>query len=140
MSDRPGDAYNELCAYTLTHHDAAFIHQHVVDAFAAQHADAQGKPIGVVFALAGLYLHIEKQFTGRQVQQAHMRMGRKKRPWPAIALPADRGSVTVLDVMGVPEGAERDNAIDAWCVSVWDAFSAGNRSTIVELLRQYDLA
>jgi hypothetical protein len=53
------DAYHELCGYTLTHGDAAFIHQHVVDAFAAQHADAHSKPIGITFALAGLYLHLE---------------------------------------------------------------------------------
>ena len=33
------DAYNELCCYTLTHGDPAFIHQHVVDAFAVQTAD-----------------------------------------------------------------------------------------------------
>jgi hypothetical protein len=33
------DAYHELCAYTLQRGDAAFIHQHVVDAFAAQRAD-----------------------------------------------------------------------------------------------------
>ena len=69
-----------------------------------------------------------------------MRMARKKRPWPAIVLPRDRGSVTVFDVMGAPEGVERDTAIDAWCVAVWNTFSADNRSTIVELLRQYDLA
>lgn len=30
------DAYNQLRCYTLVHGDPAFIHQHVVDAFAAQ--------------------------------------------------------------------------------------------------------
>ena len=49
-------AYHELCYYTLTLGDPAFIHQHVVDAFAAQQADEQTKPIKVTFALVGLYL------------------------------------------------------------------------------------
>ena len=38
-------AYEELCYYTLAHGDPAFIHQHVVDAFAAQTADENIKPI-----------------------------------------------------------------------------------------------
>ena len=52
-------AYDELASYTLAHGDPAFIHQHVVDAFAAQHATDDSKPIGVAFALIGLYLHVE---------------------------------------------------------------------------------
>src|ERR1700730_9203459 len=101
------DAYNELCGYTLTHGDASFIHQHVVDAFAAQRADAQSKPIGVTFALVGLYLHVEKQFSGRQVQRAHMqlaRQNRQKRPWPRFVLPGNRGSLMAVDVMTASEG------------------------------------
>ncbi|MCL6648034.1 MAG: DUF5946 family protein [Chloroflexi bacterium] len=39
-------AYHELQAYTLTHPDPAFLHQHVVNAWTAQHANAQTKPIG----------------------------------------------------------------------------------------------
>ena len=133
------DAYNELCAYTLTHGDPAFIHQHVVDAYAAQRATSQSKPISVAFSLAGLYLHVEKGLSGRQVQRAHMQMARQKRPWPAFVLPEDRGAVTVVDVMAAPEGVQRDKAIDQWCASVWGAF-AGNRGAVVEFLREYHLA
>jgi len=32
-------SYHALCCYTLQHGDATFIHQHVVDAYTAQHAD-----------------------------------------------------------------------------------------------------
>jgi hypothetical protein len=38
------DAYNELCCYTLAHTGGRFIHQHVVDAFIAQHANEATKP------------------------------------------------------------------------------------------------
>ena len=132
------DAYHELCGYTLTHGDAAFIHQHVVDAFAAQHAGGQSKPIGVTFALVGLYLHLERGFTGRQVQRAHMQMARHTRQWPAFDLPAARGSITALDVMAAPAGSARDRAIDDWCRSVWDAFAA-SRPAVEALLRDHQI-
>jgi hypothetical protein len=80
------DAYDELCCYTLAHGAPAFIHQHVVDAFAAQRADGGSKAIGVTFALVGLYLHVEKQFSGKQVQRVHMELARHKRQWPTFVL------------------------------------------------------
>jgi hypothetical protein len=137
--DPEADLYHELCAYTLQRGDATFIHQHVVDAFAAQRATVQSKPISVAFSLAGLYLHVEKGFSGRQVQRAHMQMARQKRTWPAFVLPDHRGDVTVADVMSMPAGSERDAAIHTWCASVWSAFAA-NRNAVVEFLRPYDLA
>ena len=120
--DAERDAYNELCAYTLTHGDAAFIHQHVVDAFTAQHANEQTKPIGLTFALIGLYLHVEKHVSGRDVQKVHMQLARRKREWPRFPLPQGRGSMTAVVVMRAPAGPERDRAIDAWCSSVWNAY------------------
>lgn len=130
------DAYNELCAYTLMRGDATFIHQHVVDTYAAQNANETTKPIGITFSLAGLYLHVERNFTGKEVQRAHMKMGREKRTWPEFTLPQNRGAIRVTDVLAAPAGDARDQAIHDWCASVWNAFSM-NRNTIVSLLRQY---
>jgi Family of unknown function (DUF5946) len=132
------DAYHSVCAYTLTRGSAEFMHQHVVDAHAAQGADADTKPIGLTFALVGLYLHVEKGWTGRQVQRAHIRLARRKGPWPPVVLPRDRGSITPLDVLASPEGRERDDAIRAWCESVWEAF-ADCRPAIVDYLRQHGI-
>jgi hypothetical protein len=129
------DAYNELSGYTLTHGDPSFIHQHVVDAFAAQRANEHSKPIGITFALVGLYLHVEKQFSGRQVQRVHMQLARHKRVWPSFVLPVYKGSMTAADVMKTTEGVQRDHAIHAWCASVWAAF-AENHAAVEELLRQ----
>jgi hypothetical protein len=130
-------AYDEVYVYTMGR--PAFILQHVVDAFAVQTATGESKPIAVVFGLVGLYLHIEKQFSGRQVQEAHMKLGRKKREWPRVDLPPDRGSMTVADVLAAVAGPERDAAIDAWCRSVWSA-CGGNRQSIVDLLREHQIA
>lgn len=116
--------YHELCAYSLTHSDPAFLHQHVVDAFAAQRASERTKTITVRFALVGLYLHVEKGQTGKQVQRVHMLLAHRRKNWPRFDLPSDRGDVTVPDVMRVRAGPARDAMIDSWCASVWAAYRA----------------
>jgi hypothetical protein len=125
-------AYDEVYAYTMGR--PGFILQHVVDAHAAQTATESTSRIGIVFALVGLYLHVERQFSGVDVQHVHRQMAREKKPWPPIALPRERGSLTAADVLEASPGLERDRAIDEWCRSVWTAY-ADARQTIVTLLR-----
>ena len=99
------DLYNELAFYTLAHVDPAFIHQNVVDAFAAQTAGETTKPITIVFALIGLYLYVEKGYTGKQVQRAHMQLAKFRRQWFMPALPLDRGAIRIQDVLAAAPGA-----------------------------------
>jgi len=105
----------------LAHPDPSFIHQNVVDAYAAQKADESTKNITVVFALIGLYLHVEKKFTGRQVQKAHMQLAKRRKQWFRPHLPHNRGGVGVADVLAAAPGPQRDAMIHNWCVSVWEA-------------------
>ena len=126
-------AYDEVYVYTMGR--PGFILQHVVDAFAVQNANPEGPLISVVFGLVGLYLHIERQFSGRQVQEVHKKLGRTERRWPTIYFPADRGRMTALDVLAAPEGPERDRAIHDWCESVWNAFH-DNREVVIGLLEE----
>lgn len=114
--------YDELASYSLLHPDPAFIHQHVVDAYSAQTANSQTKPIKILFALIGLYLYLEKNYTGKEVQLAHMRIGMKRIEWPTFVLPEYRGSISVSDVVAVAPGKERDSEIRSWCTSVWNAY------------------
>lgn len=130
------DAYEELQCYTLARGDLTFIHQHVVDAWAAQHADSNTKPIGLAFALVGLYLHVEHGFSGRQVQRIHMELSRRSRRWPSFPLPRERGGVTAVEVMAAPPGHRRDQAIDAWCASVWNTFRESQQA-VAELLERH---
>jgi hypothetical protein len=136
MSPMEFSAYDELYVYAGTRGRQTFVLQLVVDAHGAQIATADTKPIAVVFALIGLFLHVEKQFTGLQVQQVHMRLGRKKQAWPTIVLPVKRGTITAEDVLRVPAGPERDAAISEWCRSVWTAFN-GSRRQIIDLLQEH---
>ena len=114
---------NELTYYTLAHGDPRFIHQHLVDAYGAQHVRQSKSTIGAAFGLAGLYLAVERGFTGRQVQKVHMLMARKSRQWPQFHPPADVGPLTVSDVLAVEPGAGRDEKLMQWCASAWRAWS-----------------
>ncbi len=131
------EAYNELALYTLGKGDPEFIHQYIVDAFAAQNADADTKPITLYFALAGLYLHLEKNYTGRQVQLSHMKMAKSKegaikKDWPRFDIPANTGSVTVQDVLPSSEG-ERDEMINKWSASLWQAYKDSQQKVIAQV-------
>jgi hypothetical protein len=130
--------YHELAYYTLAHHDSTyFIHQHVVDAYAAQYADQETKPIKIIFALVGLCLLLERSYTGREVQLYHVMMSKDKRTWPLIPLPETRGEVTIYDVVSSTPGGERDVRIFEWCRSVWDAYR-NQQDIIWTLIYSYD--
>lgn len=114
---------HQLSFYTLAHPDPVyFIHQHAVDAFAAQTADENTKPIKLTFGLIGLYLFLEKGYTGKQVQNAHVKLSQHKKAWPKLALPTERGNITVADVLLAEAGAPRDAMITKWCKAVWAAY------------------
>jgi hypothetical protein len=115
---------NELSYYTLAHADPAFIHQHLVDAYGAQHVRQSKSTIGPAFALAGLYLAVERGFTGRQVQKMHMQMAGRSKQWPRFDPPEDVGPLTVADVLSVEAGLRRDQKLIEWCASVWSAWSS----------------
>jgi Family of unknown function (DUF5946) len=128
-------AYHALMSWTLTLGDSEFIHQHVVDAWGAQHATEESTPISVYFALLGLYLYLEKGITGRQVQRAHMQIaqphgrGPGRKEWPRFPLPKQRGEITAGDILAAPEN-ERGQAIESWCRSVWEAWKDSHAAIV----------
>lgn len=136
VPDAERAANDELLAYTLTHDDPAFIHQYVVDAWAAQRSTDDAKPIVRAFALIGLCLHLERGWTGRQVQLAHMRLARGHPTWPRFSPPADLGAVTAIDVLAAAPGHARDEAIEAWCASVWAAWR-GSHDAVARLVAKH---
>ena len=85
--------------------------------------------------LVGLFLLVERRLSERQVQRVHTELARIKQAWPVFALPAERGRITVFEVVVAPEGIERDAAIHVWCRSVWEAFRE-SRQRVVDLLLQ----
>jgi len=115
--------YGELAAYDMARFDPGFLHQEAVDAYEAQHAGGPAKPITAVFALVGLYLFLEHRFTGRQVQQAHVALGRRHLAWPHWDSPAQTFRITVADVLRAAPGQARDSAIRDWAECTWQAWA-----------------
>jgi hypothetical protein len=136
MSNNSLEKYYELSYYTLSLRDAAFIHQYFVDAYTAQNAWMDTRPIALTFALAGLYLYIEKGYTGREVQLFHVKMSQRKQIWPKIDIPDERGSITITEVLHAAPGSQREVAIREWCNSVWNAYKE-SRQVIVDLVDSY---
>ncbi|HEX8316676.1 MAG TPA: DUF5946 family protein, partial [Flavisolibacter sp.] len=113
----------------------SFIHQHIVDAYTAQTATASTKQISLAFSLIGLYLAVEKNYSGRHIQQVHQQLAKNKTMIPQLNLPANRGSITIADVLAVPPGKQRDEMIQQWCKSVWQSYQEA-RETIVLYFNQ----
>jgi hypothetical protein len=128
------ELFDELSFYTLAHGDPAFLHENSADAFRAQHVDDSTKPMAVIFAVMGLYLYLEKDFTGRQVQLAHMRMARHRKAWPQLSIPKTQANIGVADVVAAAPGATRDAMIRNWCAAVWEIWQE-SRPQIVALAR-----
>jgi hypothetical protein len=129
--------YHQLSAQTLSDRDPTFPHQLAVDAYAAQHAGPDTKPITTAFALIGLYLVCERGFTGRQAQRAHMFLGRRRQEWPRIDPPVDRGAVTVADVLAAGEDG-RNEALPRWAGSVWAAWRDQHERIAVLVRERFD--
>jgi hypothetical protein len=128
---------HDLSLYTLSHGDPFFIHQVAVDAYAAQHAGPDSKNITIAFALVGLCLLIERAYTGKNVQRAHMRFAKQSKDWPSFDPPADRGSITVADVLRAEPGSERDAALMQWATSVWKAWEQAHEA-VHKLIDRYE--
>ncbi len=122
--------YHELAFYTLSLRDEEFIHQHMLDAYGAQTASEESKPTALFFSLAGLYLLLEKKYSGRQVQKAHQIMAAKTKNFIRLDLPESGGQISIDDVLNEPAGAERNQKIMEWCKSVWSAYSRQHRQII----------
>jgi hypothetical protein len=129
------DLYHTLSYYTISLGDFNFIHQLAVDAYGAQHYGPQVKPIGITFALVGLYLVNEGGYTGRQVQRIHMALAKKSKVWPTFTAPKQRAALTVQDVVEVPD-EQKQALIKKWHTSVWDIWKS-ERETIAHLLKTH---
>ena len=74
-----------------------------------------------MFALVGLYLRVERNFTGRRVQQVHRRLRKRRKQWFPPQLPEQPGAIVISDVLAAAPGNRRDAMIRKWCISVWGA-------------------
>jgi hypothetical protein len=129
--------FYEITNYTLSKNDPGFIHQLVVDAYAAQHTGERTRTITTVFALVGLYLATEKGYTGKQVQQAHIKIARVRKDWPRLEPPAYPSKITVMDVLMADTDEKKVGMIKMWSESVWESWEHQHvwiRETTIRML------
>lgn len=110
--------YYELSYFTLSLQDEDFIHQLIVDTYAAQHFGINTKPITITFALVGLYLVNERHYTGKHVQQVHIDLANKSQKWPKFKLDNKSANINVLDILNCPDN-KKPHLIKEWSKSVW---------------------
>jgi hypothetical protein len=114
--------YHELSAWLMMNPDLGFRAQHAVDAYGAQHSGGVTKNITAAFALIGLYLALERGYSGRRVQQAHMELAKQRIEWPSLKPPAAGFAITVADVVRAEAGPPRENMLMEWARCAWDAW------------------
>jgi hypothetical protein len=127
----------ELSYYTLGLQEKEFIHQLVVDTYAAQHYRENMKPITITFALVGLYLVNEKNFTGKQVQNVHISLAQKNlsKEWPNFLSRSTHTVITVKDIVESSDDVKKD-MIKKWCNQVWKNWNSES-ALISQLLNGY---
>jgi hypothetical protein len=125
--------YGEVQGFELEHIELVRdYHQLAVDAYTAQHAprevDGDLPPIGVAYALVGLYLALDRGVPGVEVRAAHQRMGKPDPSWPRLPAPTSTGPVTVFDVAAtgamVDSAGGHGEAVRSWAAAVWQAWAS----------------
>ena len=138
--ERPGvrasaeclDLAGEVVAYGMQHVQVLGAwHQTCVDAYLLQHVDVSTKPITLCFALNGLYLVLERGWTGLAAREAHQRLAETvpRGDWPSHEQPRDVGTMTVLHPAMASTPTEQAEAVERWGAIVWQAWAHTHQVT-----------
>lgn len=127
--------YYDVSFYTLGKRDPFFLHQVLVDADGAQHYKMGAPRIGLAFALIGLCLVLEHDYSGKDVQNAHIRLAAKRKDWPQFEPSTQKTPLTIADVLAAPPGDERDAVMMQWAAAVWDTYTH-EQQHVREMLRE----
>lgn len=97
---------------------SGFYQQHFYDAYQAEFAGPETKPITLAFALAGLYLAVERGADGRRVQRAHGELAQRKELVPKVSYRHAEVGFGVEQAAADPS----DDSLSRWCRSVWAGY------------------
>jgi hypothetical protein len=120
------DLHGEVTSNVMQHPEVlGRWHQTCVDSYAAQHVGPQMRPMTVCFALNGLYLVLERGWSGIAARDAHGHLARTvvRADWPNFEPPSEAGPLTVLDGALSADLDAQGAAIEAWGRSVWATWS-----------------
>src|SRR3954463_10149614 len=117
-------AYGLVAGYELEHlAELGRWHQLLVDTYSAQHVGERTPPMTVAFALLGLQLALEQGRSGLEVRDTHQRLAAARVAWPRLAIPTDRGPLTVAGLRAPVSPGDYVDRLVAWSWSVWDAWA-----------------
>lgn len=122
--------YQKLILYTFSLGDKDFVHQHVIDAYTAQHSSDELKGIQICFALIGLYLLLEQGYSGKMVQKVHRQLAQKTKDWPRMVHVDTIKGLNVSDVLLQGSDDTRARLIHEWCGTVWKAWETEQANVI----------
>ncbi len=115
--------FDELGAAAYDDVRRASVHQVVVDAYSMQHPDEYGKSAKSYAAhLMRLCCGVERN-GDQKTYEAIRRWLDGRQPLVRPSPPAERGTITIADVVGRPIDDYAD-AVREWATQVWSAYSA----------------
>ena len=127
MLSSPGcwASYGEVLAREYQDRDYARLHRLSVDAYAVQHPGVNGPQArnSVGIHLSRLSLILERGWPIERANDAMLAITAKKRHYPWLTPPEQRGEITVKDVLAARGPEEHETEVTLWAESVWRAWA-----------------
>jgi hypothetical protein len=130
-------AYGELLAREYEDRRYAPLHRLTVDVYAVQHPgeDTPQARNSVGIHLSRLCLILERGWPIERANDAMLTITAKKKSYPWLAPPADRGPVTIHRVLATTTPNEHLAAVRQWANSVWKAWAEHHETVRSWLIR-----
>jgi Family of unknown function (DUF5946) len=115
------ELYGEVLGFEHQHlAEVGRSHQLLVDTYTAQHVGPNAAAITGAFALVGLYLALERGWSGLEVRDAHQALANRYRDWPRFAGAARaQAAVTVEDLALAATTSQYAETLHRWARAVW---------------------
>jgi Family of unknown function (DUF5946) len=119
------EAYGRVLAREYESLAHARLHRLTVDAYAVQHPGVDGPQArnSVGIHLSRLCLMFDRGWSVERANDAMLAITAKKRRYPWLTPPSNRGSVTVEDVLAAENPSEHLCAVEQWAKSAWQAWA-----------------
>ena len=130
-------SYGEVLAREYEDPKYFRLHRLSVDTYAVQHPGVDGPQArnSVGIHLSRLELVLVRGWPIERANDAMLSLTAKKRDYPWLTPPEQRGEVTVKDVLVARDAPEHEAAVTRWAHSAWKAW-AEHHATVNEWLRE----
>jgi hypothetical protein len=130
-------AYGELLAREYQDRRYAPLHRLTVDTYAVQHPGEDNPQArnSVGIHLSRLCLILERDWPIERANDAMLVITAKKRSYPWLTPPANRGALTIHRVLAATSPADHLAAIHEWAQSVWQAWTEHHDTVRAWLIR-----